>query len=223
VRSLFYSGDLALRSARHDFQSTLASLVGRADAKHCVLLLDATMAGRGVGASLTDVAPELFDAAARYDDVVVFARDVEQLIYAYLDLFFYARDGIRRHSRTTFLLSSKLKGVFRLLHAAYIGRTLDQLDPFIVAQYGDSMHAWAESQSLYWLDERSTPDRVPNEGLRVWFLSKDELSSLRPPGRTALVAVGLGVAGDDGTHPNTDLLPVENAAWTLHSNDESLR
>ena len=135
----------------------------------------------------------------------------------------HARDGARRQSRTSFLLSSELKGLFRLLHSAYIGRTLDQLDPFIVAQYGTSMHAWAESQSLYWLTERRTPDQVPNEGLRIWSSPGGRHRILCPPGRTALLPIGRGVTEEGGYHPEFDILPIDGATWTLHSNDASLR
>jgi hypothetical protein len=221
-RALFFSGDLALRTARYHFSPTLLDRVARSNAERRWVMLDATMAGRPHGATATDAAGELLEVASHYDDIIVVSQDAEQLLYAYLDLFFRVKDSSARSSSTAFLLSKRLKSVFRILHAAYIEHRLDQLDSFLASQYGASMSAWAESGWLYWLDSEDDHKRLPIEELRLWFISDDELASTQLPGKVALVPVGrTSLCGLQ--LPNVDVLDVDSAAWTLHSDEVSLR
>lgn len=218
---LLFTGDLALRTARHDFLPTLTARVAEAPVEKRCVLLDATMAGRSHGATSTNATEELFSNIDRYADIILVSQDVEQLLYAYLDLFFYAKDNPILRTNTAFLLSSRLKNVFRILHAAYIEHRLDQLDPFLASQYGASMSAWAESRWLYWLDNKGFV-RPPEANLRVWFVSPDELARQEPAGPTALVSIGRS-GGNAGSYPlDMDTLAVDSAAWTLHSDEQSL-
>jgi glyoxylase-like metal-dependent hydrolase (beta-lactamase superfamily II) len=218
TNALFYTGDVCLSTARHDFA---AELVGRVRASHAnrkTILIDATMASRSEGASREDAANELLRRADTMEDIVLVSADASQLIYAYLDLFFIAtRTAALRH-RLAFLMTAGARRLFEILHAAFIDRRLGEVDPFIASQYGASMSAWGESRWLYWLDQlRSMPAETP----RFWFVDQTELHQLR------LGAGGVGAV--IGRRPpelqfpeSIEEIDLDTSPWTQHSDSPSL-
>jgi hypothetical protein len=220
---MFYSGDLSLRSARHDYLPTFKQLIETAGVKKRWVLLDATMAGRPLGASLADASSDFYREAAEQTDVVIVSSDAEQLLYAYLDLFHHAKNSADHRSTTAFLLPSRIRRLFQVLHTAYMRRELDQLDPFLAAQYGSTMAAWGESRWLYWLDPLKPLTRMPHARLRIWFASDNDLTSLPVNRRTPVVPVGRVRDSGFGSVTDMQVLDVDSSPWTLHSDQESLR
>jgi glyoxylase-like metal-dependent hydrolase (beta-lactamase superfamily II) len=202
--TLIYPGDICLATARHDFSATLRNMVMSDPGERKTLLLDATMAGREGGGSQTDAAGALLAEAQGATDIVLCPHDASQLLYAHLDLFSRVKESPTTRHGVSFILSNKVRFLVQLLHAAFINRELDQVDPFLVAQYGTSMSAWAESRWVYWLEEMmSTPSETP----RVWLVtpgtSGDSRSGLTP------LAHGSGAAA-----ATTASALFENSHWT---------
>lgn len=157
-----------------------------------------------------------------YTDVVVVADEAAQLLYAYLDLFWYARKYPNYRSSTAFVLSDRLQKVFRVLHAAFIARRMDQLDPFLLSQYGSSMSAWAESRWLYWMSDERRIERGREQQLRIWLVSERELAHVHPAGHSALVKVGRNREDKWRVPRGVENLHIDGSPWTLHSNESSL-
>jgi hypothetical protein len=185
--ALFYTGDVCLSTARHGFAPEFLDRVRTSEAPRKTVLIDATMAGRPAGASGIDAAGRLLDAAGGADDVVLVSADASQLMYAYLDLFFTAtRSDALRH-RLAFVMTADARTLFDLVHAAFIDRYLDEVDPFLASQHGTLMSAWGESRSLYRLDQlRSLPSEQP----RLWFLGPTELERFALGQRCFGVVIG---------------------------------
>ena len=153
--SVVYSGDVSLQSDRHDFLPRLTEVLASADGTRW-LLLDATMAGRSQGASHASPAEDVLLATTTYDDVIITAQDAELLLYAYLDVYKRMTDRPREEGRFPCLVDPTLRPVFRLLHAGATRRAFDEIDPFMLAQYGRRSLSWGESAWLYWLETVST-------------------------------------------------------------------
>lgn len=219
--SVVYSSDTVLSSARHDFVPALSDILLRHNPANCTLLLDATMAGRSYGATSSNAALSVLKRLPDYDDIVFRARDAEQLLYAYLDLFYSVKSQPRWRSRVEFVASSSLRCIFEILHAAYIGRRLDQLDPLLVAQYGGSMSAWAETCWLYWtgpecrLGSNSTRKRL-------WFLTEDDHGTIPGRARTGIVLIGRSTR-DAPVELLGEHLVIDSSGWTAHSSEAALR
>jgi hypothetical protein len=217
---LLYPGDLVLRTSRHYYLSELINRLKRLETRRCSVLLDATMAGRSHGASSSTTASDVFKQVSGYKDVVVISRDVEQLVYAYLDLFNRAKStGTSRH-QVAFLLSPRMRSAFQVLHSAFIDHSSETLDPILSAQYGKSLSSWAESRWLFWIDSMTS---IPEDKLRFWFVSDDEVSDVKPIGRVGILLVGR-LENFSNWHwtEETLVLPVDTSPWTLHSDETSL-
>ncbi|HZQ78084.1 MAG TPA: MBL fold metallo-hydrolase [Acidimicrobiia bacterium] len=213
--SVIFTGDICLATSRHDFTASLCDLIAGEPGKR-YLLLDATMAGRPFGAGDNDLAADVLRKAA--DDLVVLADSPEHLLYAYLDLFHTVQNGPDRHS-TSFLLPGALQPMFRLLHSAFIRRSVNQLDPFLLGQYGSTMSSWGESRWLFWLDHL----RAKPQGRRIWFLSPRESGPEHDACAVDFVAVGRGDLGLLGRSRGwSELSDCDPSAWTLHSSADTL-
>lgn len=216
-QAIVFTGDICMRTARHDFTAQLTAIASSESPRTATVLLDATMAGREAGASAAEASARLLEKGDQ--DVVVVARSADHLLYAFLDLFHTVQQSDRRHS-VSFLLTPHLRLFFEVLHAAFITREFDEMDPMLVAQYGRSMSSWGESRWLLWLDSMQ---RVP-DGRRLWFLIADELNDPRLPAVASIAAVGRddlanGVLAD---RPHYVPLDVDTSPWTAHSDAASL-
>ena len=219
--SIIYTGDVCVRTERHDFTRELMALAQGQSERRVFLLLDATMANRDAGASLSSAATNLILSAGDAPDVVLLARTPDHLLYAYLDLFSQLRRGGRES--TEFLCDGSMRDLFQLIHAGFIERTFDNLDPFLGAQYEKAMHAWAETRWLYWIDQ--IPGQWPTHRRRIWFVtnrSSSEAVQLRP----GAVFATIGRFGEADTPASIAdqcaRLDTDTTPWTLHSNSETL-
>lgn len=219
--SIVFSGDMAISSSRHNFAPTLAEIVSDHSQGQCIVLIDATMAGRDHGVSQTETAPALLSKFSEYEDIAIVSNDVEHLLYAYLDLFHTAKVGSDTRGQIEFIATPLLRSVFEVLHSAFITRQLDLLDPFLVSQYGKSMSAWAESRWLYWLG----PDCQLEEGSRyrrLWFVTIAEIGLVMPRSKVGLVSVGRLTHDFSAVRPNWEKVGLDSAVWTLHSDEDTL-
>ena len=219
-KRLIYTGDLAVRSYRHDFRPTLTRLLESRQDLATTVLLDATMAGRKEGASPTNAAKQTVDHLQNVDDILILSNDPDQLLYAYLDLFFFTKERLNLRSGIQFIAGSRIRSIVELVHSAFIARRLEELDPFILSQYGKSMSAWAESRWLFWLG----PDlKIPLETplKRIWLTTLHEISSVKFRERAGTVRVGRAASDSSLTLPAPEL-QVDSSAWTQHSDEESL-
>lgn len=213
-----FTGDLALASARHDFVPALSRIVSYAFPTPCMVLLDGTMAGRAHGVTMSETANALLGKLSGYEDIAIISSDVEQLLYAFLDLFHTAKNMADTRAQIEFIATTELRSVFEIVHSAFIARQLDLLDPFLAAQYGESMSAWAESRWLYWLG----PALHLGSGVRykrIWFITQAEMSLISERGKLGLVLLGR-LEGDTSVAAHGGaVLDLDSAVWTLHSND----
>lgn len=204
-RALLYTGDVVLRSARHSAQEELIDALPKD--RQCTVLLDATMAGRDVGASNHEVAASVLSIQAS-DIVLTGAAD--QLAYALADLFHVGKE-VPFRGTVSYLVSASVRNVVRTIHDAFIRRDFGSLDPLLHAQYGPSMSAWAESVWLYWLDgTRALP-----AGRRIWLVDPNATDSgPSPPADARVLAIGRG--------SNVAEQGVDTTPWTAHSNASTL-
>lgn len=216
--ALIYTGDIVLRTQRHDFRNSLAQIVKNTGRNRNWILLDATMAGRQFGANTESAAQALYRESSKYRDIVILAESPEQLLYAYLDLFHFAIKSASLRHKVNFLLTSHLRPIFQLLHDAFIRRDYDSLDPFISSQYGSTMSAWAESRWLFWLSQDLAIPVCKGNETRLWFLTEGDLHLLQTDSKPLVARIGRIATDDSDTHitdcpsSNTDTSP-----WTLHS------
>ncbi len=216
IRSILYSGDISLRSDRHDFTPAFVRLVELARGASRTVMLDATMAGRSDGASTVNASKEVLDASADATDIVITSQASEHLVYAYIDLFEYIR-AHDRHS-TEYFVDPTLRKTFELIHAAYISRNFETMDPYL-STYGSNVTGWAESRWLYWTDQLSADNASSRR--RIWFVPHESLADVWHRGKPALVNVGRSAP----THvPWSDFINVvvDVSSWTLHSDEASL-
>jgi len=214
-----FTGDIVIRTARHDFLPQLERVVRLVERQDTTILIDATMASRKAGASAANAAKALLAELEQVGELAVISRDSEQLLYAYLDLFHVCRESCRHRHQVDFLLTPSLKPLFAVIHAAFIGRELGALDPLLAAQYGASMSAWAESRFLYWLDRQAVLPRQ-DDRKRVWFLTPGELEEFALPATALIALVGKVTSADS---QGREVIAVDTSPWTLHSDSDSLR
>jgi mRNA degradation ribonuclease J1/J2 len=87
--ALFYTGDICLATARHDFLPELVAHVHADPADRKTVLLDATMAGRNEGASGAAAAMQVRELLGTVSDVVICSaipRSCSMRISTYLRL-----------------------------------------------------------------------------------------------------------------------------------------
>ncbi len=220
--TVLYTGDIVMRTSRHDFLPTLLALIEESDRPRRWVLLDATMAGRSEGASRGPIAPEFFRSIGDRADIAVASRDPEQLLYAYLDLFHHVKKDTERRSCTYFLAIPELKPIFRVVHSAFITRELPVLDPILRGQYGSAMSSWAESRFLFWLHRRSVLPSAAVGKLRVWLVTYRELGE-RPELRgVPVVRIGRPAGEGEELDRSVGMDGLDTSPWTLHSDEECL-
>jgi hypothetical protein len=103
----------------------------------------------------------------------------------------------------------------QMLHGAFIDRAAERLDPLLIAQYGRTMSAWAETRWLYWLDELTT---LPADGARVWLIHPDELGAVSI-GSAALAWIGRRPADSLGGFTDAQ---IDTSPWTQHSDSRTI-
>lgn len=211
-KALVFSGDICFRTARHDYIDEFVSIVKDIPSKEKFVMIDATMALRPLGASSTDTA-KLICEDLSLKDVVFSAPSADHLLYAYLDIFHYIKDSEHRNT-VLFGLGSRLRAMFECVHESFITRKHQELDPFLLAQYQQTMSSWAESRWLIWM-----PSTLPSktEYRRFWFISDAETKSAQIPQSAVHVRIGR-----DGGYEDRKNLKVDTKAWSLHSDEESL-
>ncbi len=179
------------------------------------------MVGRRHGVTKAETAVELLDSLSDHEDMVLVSDEVEQLLYAFLDLFHTAKSKPTTRSGIEFIASTKLRPVFEVIHSAFMARQLDMLDPFLDAQYGKSMSAWAETRWLYWLD-RDLRLASGSRYKRIWFITKDEIGLVLRRGKIGVISIGRSYREAVASLLEADVLDLDSAVWTLHSNEASL-
>lgn len=219
--TLVFPGDVAFQTSRHDAVPAILQQLHLYPATQRVCLIDATMAGRDRGAGGHDVASEALKALEEHGDLVLVSNDVEQLLYAYLDLYHTSKNGASRGT-IEFIVSSALKKLFEILHSDFITRTLTQSDPFLAAQYKQSMSAWAETRWLFWLEATLKLSKAPNHR-RIWLVSSSELPAVQPVGKAGLIPIGRAEDAKLNIPFDFVTLPVDSSSWTLHSDENCLR
>lgn len=220
---VFYTGDLVLRTHRLDFTEQLRQVLAHGvEGRRPWLIMDATMAGRSCGASQESAAREILLECKEGGDLVILARDPEQLLYAYLDLFSAVRSGPWRN-RVSLLVADQLRPLFRFVHSGFITRDIEELDPFILAQYGRSMSAWGESRWLYWLPPRgSLPARDPGL-LRIWMTTTSARGLADRAFRPLVAGIGKVETRDLAERLGGRAAEADTSAWTLHTEHRILQ
>jgi glyoxylase-like metal-dependent hydrolase (beta-lactamase superfamily II) len=219
--TLVYPGDVTFQTSRHDAVPAIIQQINSSAAANRVCLIDATMAGRDLGAASHNVADDTLKALDKYEDIVIVSNDVEQLLYAYLDLYHTGKEGQSRGT-VEFVVSAELRRVFEVLHSDFIFRNLTQTDPFLSSQYRESMSSWAENRWLFWLEERLNLS-TQGSHRRIWLVPSAELAAIRPTGKTGLIPIGRAEdAALDAPFP-FDRLSVDSSPWTLHSDESCLQ
>jgi len=105
--------------------------------------------GRDLGAGSHNVADDVLKALDQYEDVVIISNDVEQLLYAYLDLYHTCKE-LPSRGTVEFVVSTRLKRIFEILHSEFISRNLNQTDHFLAAQYRESADPKLNRKSICW-------------------------------------------------------------------------
>jgi hypothetical protein len=177
---IVYSGDISIATSRHNAMPQLRSFI-HAD-KPTTFFLDGTMAGRALGATMKDT--NLFSELQIELPVVIVGREIDHLVFAYLDVFFKSITGLDRNN-VTFVVSSKAKETFQVLHSEYLKKGSLSKDAFLKGQYGSRMSAWGESRWLFWLDSlKNAPI-----GKAVYFLTPEEVNSPNAPKRARSIEI----------------------------------
>lgn len=218
-RAIIYTGDIVLRTARHDFTPQIYGLLDLVSPRKTTLLIDATMAARTAGASGTDTAQALLSKFTNSDDLIILSHDMAHLLYAYLDLFHVVKENTIFRHNVDFLATPLLKSIFHVVHAAFIGRELNALDPILASQYGKSMSAWAESKFLYWINSNAVLPHGRNRK-RIWLLTPSELKSQKTLANAFTAPIGRFT---DQEISMLKILSLDTSPWTSHSNSETLR
>jgi hypothetical protein len=220
--TLVYPGDVTFQSSRHNAVPALLQQLESFPGAKRVCLIDATMAGRDIGAGSHNAAADTLKALDQgCEDVVLVSNDVEQLLYAYLDLYHSGKEGSSRGT-IEFVVSGGLKKVFEILHSDFIARNLSQADAFLAAQYRESMSAWAETRWLFWLGE-SYRLSTQQTHRRIWLVSSAELALVQPSGKAGLIPIGRAEEAALDIPFSFERLAVDSSAWTLHSDQDCLQ
>lgn len=215
--ALVFPGDISLRTARHDFLPCLENQMPAG--KKTVLFLDATMAGRTHGAGFSNPADRVIEAFRTEKNVFIISSDAEQLLYAYIDLFNQIKNSAGLRNTVSFVCPEKLRGVFELLHADFIKRDRQSIDPFILHQYRHTFSAWAESRWLFWLERM--PSLSTGTPKTLWFLTPDQCRQLSPLSGSSFLVGRLASAENQKEHVGT-VKELDASAWTLHSSEAEL-
>jgi hypothetical protein len=227
--NLFYTGDVCLRTARLDFLERLMGRINPKESRRNIVLLDATMANREYGASGEDVPGALFRAASRVEakDIVISAPSADHLLYAHLDMFNYVSKSKEHKFGWWFLMPEQARPVFQVVHYRWSklrsGRASDaarRLDPFLFAQYGGTLSAWAESTWLLWLRPGCEPPPPPHG--RIWYVTPESrnLAAVRSPMIWAHMPRGRREdAFADWAPYRAD---VDTSPWTMHTSAKYL-
>lgn len=220
--TIIFPGDLTIKSARHNFIYRLKRLIKIFDPRLCTVFIDATMAGRPQGVTMSNTANRILGEFSRYSDIVIISNDVEHLLYAYLDLFHTVKDSKEARSTIEFLLSPKLRPVFEILHSSFITKKREELDPFVAAQIrGNSMSAWAESRWLYWLG----PKTQLNKNMRfkqIWFVTSSDAQLITSREKTGLIYIGRVDSDTINRFTGERICDVDSSVWTAHSDEASI-
>ena len=215
TKCIFFPGDISFRTYRHNFINNLVSEINSLSSNlDKYVLIDSTMIGRQYGADKQNIAKSFFSKINRYDNVLLCSADIEQLLYAYLDIFYFIKENHR--GQCNYILSENLKPLFRYLHRAFIFREFDDIDPFILSQYGKNMSSWAESRWLFW----SKDEIVNNNNQNIFFLDQSEMYLVK--NQSSLVAKSIGRLSDEIIRDelNCEILDIDTQSWSLHSNEE---
>ncbi len=221
--TLIYTGDISLGSHRHNYIDELSRRLRRCRTAKKMLLLDSTMLGRPYGASTNRPAYGLLEHCGRFSDIAVVAQDLEQLLYAYLDLYYEIRSREGLYRQAAFLVPIELRPMFTYLHRAFIERDIAELDPFILSQYGKEFLAWGESSFLYWVDGSEPKDSLPQDKLRFWFVTPRHAGLILRDRELAHVIVGREVNWLAEDSIPGSRLDVDTTSWSLHSSAEVLQ
>jgi glyoxylase-like metal-dependent hydrolase (beta-lactamase superfamily II) len=214
-RLVIYTGDICLRTKRHDFVDDLVNLAAVPGHASTTIILDGTMIRRDAGASHEDAARAIFEASTKTDDLVLIADHDEQALYCYLDLFYtQSRDRSLRGTRA-FICPPGIRGLMEDL-LGLSTRTRASLDPFLAKQYGGNAlrDLWGESTLLYWSDTMiSQPDST-----RIWITSRESsLSEIAPGNSAALATIGRGGPTNIRRLDGLPRLDLDTSPWTVHS------
>jgi hypothetical protein len=163
---------------------------------------------------------ETLELLDRCPDIVLVSNDVEQLLYAYLDLYHSAKEGTAR-ATVEFVASMGLRSVFEILHSDFIARNMGHTDVLLAAQYRKTMSAWAETRWLFWLQDSLRLSTQSNYR-RIWLVSSSDLALVRPAAKAGLIPIGRAGDGDLDVPFPFERLDVDSSAWTLHSDQDSL-
>jgi hypothetical protein len=220
-RSLVYTGDVCLRTRRHDFLDDLVDLVTGVPGSSRTVVLDGTMIGGKAGASKRDAARAIFDHAEGTGDLVVVSDYDEQALYCYLDLYFtQSRDpSLRGHF--SFLCSPGVRGLMEALRGAST-RVRGTLDPFLAMQYrgNANLDLWGESTLLYWTD---TMKSLPTSSSRIWISARADISEVKPPpGKVLLAQIGRRTPLETAYLERVSRLDIDTSPWTVHSDREAI-
>jgi hypothetical protein len=227
--NLFYTGDVSLHTARLDFLERLIGRINPNERQRNFVLLDATMANRDAGASSEEVPAALFRAAslAGAKDIVISAPSADHLLYAHLDMFNYVSRNKEQKFGWWFLMPEQARPVFQAVHHRWSklrsGRSSDaarRLDPFLFAQYGGALSAWAESTWLLWLGPGSEAPPLPQG--RIWYVTPESRDLVKP--RSPMIWAHMPWGRREG--PFIDWAPyrvdVDTSPWTMHTSAEYL-
>lgn len=218
LRCVLYTGDICLRTARHDFTDDLINLATETPAA-CTLLLDGEMIDRPFGASGDDAANALYEAASDAEDVGVIADYPEQALYCYLDLFHTRMHNPALRDRWAFIATPSIRRMMELVLSSKGGANLD---PFLVKQYGVRsavQDLWGESTFLYWSD---TLTRAPSTMGRIWITCMSDAKLIKPKGTMRVVRIGRASRSSVAIIDEADLLDVPTSPWTVHSDSSAL-
>lgn len=215
--SVIFTGDICLETSRHSFVEKFKELCLAQRPRAVTVLLDGTMAGRSAGASKVSTAWSL--TQCKSEQIVVLADSGEHLLYAYLDIFHEIQKSKHRHT-ASFVVSGSARHLFELIHAAFIRRSVNELDPFVLGQYGTSMSSWGESRWLFWSDQI---DAYPSNRT-FWFLTPEDVRNGIGPQNAVVLAIGRDDLGSElGAASRWQRIDeVDTTVWTLHSDSQSL-
>ena len=217
-KCLFFPGDISFKTYRHNFLNIISdefSLLPTNINKY--LMVDGTMIGRKQGANENKVAENFFSKVKGYKNIVICSLDIEQLLYAYLDLFYFGKNNNR--GLFNFVISKKLKPIFQFLHISFIRRSMNDIDPYILSQYGKEISSWAESRWLFWLDD----NHINNENKNIYFMDFSDLDTLKD--LPSIACKGIGRMNDErvSNELNCDILEIDSSPWSLHSSEQVIQ
>jgi len=178
------------------------------------------MASRPHGASQINISRELLKSIDnKFKKCVLVARDPEQLVYAFIDLFYHIKETKRNDY--SFVFPRYIKKLFALMHTSFIKRDANNYDQILFGQYGKSMSAWGESRWLYWVNDDSDLNICSDMGKIIYFSTSDKLK-LFP----SFANIPYASIGPKDKFERYDLLGEEilldTSPWTMHSSSDTI-